>query len=113
MLWHIDPDAGGLGAQIAANVRRAVIEGTLSDGDRLPTAADLAGVLGVNANTVLAAYRALREEGVLEFRRGRGVTVRAHNVGRSVVSEAVRGLLEVGRKYGYTARELSEMVRQA
>ncbi len=113
MLWEVDPRRGALGAQIAAIVRRGVIDGTLSDGARLPTAADLAGVLGVNANTVLAAYRELRDEGLLEFRRGRGVTVRAGDVGCSAIGEAVRGLLEVGRRYGYTKIELSDMVRQA
>lgn len=111
MLWRIDPDGGGLADQIAANVRRAVLDGSLADGERLPTASDLAGTLGVNANTVLAAYRILRDEGLLEFRRGRGVTVRARDLDRQAVLNAVRQLVEVGRIHGYSRTELAELVR--
>ena len=61
--------------QVAAEIRRAIAEGEAGPGDRLPLAKDLAAVLGVNKNTVLRALHILREEGLLEFRRGRGITV--------------------------------------
>src|SRR5664280_2149914 len=61
--------------QVAADIRRSLAEGEASPGERLPPAKDIAAVLGVNSNTVLRALRQLRDEGLLEFRRGRGVTV--------------------------------------
>jgi GntR family transcriptional regulator len=111
MLWHIESGTGGLVDQIAANVRRGVLDGSLADGERLPTASDLARTLGVNANTVLAAYRVLRDEGLLEFRRGRGVTVRTSDIDRHAVLDAVRRLIEVGQRHGYTRAELARLVR--
>ena len=61
--------------QVAAELRRAIAAGEASPGERLPPAKDLAAVLGVNINTVFRALRLLRDEGLLEFKRGRGVTV--------------------------------------
>ena len=57
--------------QVAAEIRRAILDGEAKPGERLPPAKDLAAELGVNTNTVLRALRVLRDEGILEFRRGR------------------------------------------
>lgn len=64
-----------LAEQVAAEIRRAIAEGEAGPGERLPLAKDLAAVIGVNKNTVLRALHLLREEGLLEFRRGHGITV--------------------------------------
>jgi GntR family transcriptional regulator len=61
--------------QVAAEIRRAIAEGEAGPGERLPLVKDIAAVLEVNKNTVLRAMHILRDEGLLEFRRGRGITV--------------------------------------
>ena len=47
--------------QVAAEIRRAILEGEAKPGERLPPAKDLAAELGVNTNTVLRALRLLRQ----------------------------------------------------
>jgi len=58
--------------QIAEGVRAALAAGDLSPGLRLPPTRDLARQLGVNRNTVVAAYELLATEGVVHSHTGRG-----------------------------------------
>src|SRR5487761_1008880 len=76
--------------QVAAELRRDIAEGQAKPGERLPPANDMAAVLGVNSNTVLRALRLLRDEGLLEFRRGRGVTVVGGAAEKSVLMAKAR-----------------------
>src|SRR5438270_13209199 len=99
----------GLHAQVAAEIRRAIADGEAQPGERLPPARDLAAVIGVNTNTVLRALRTLRDEGLLEFRRGRGITV-AGTADRSAVTALARELLTLARKHGYRREELIEII---
>lgn len=91
--------------QVAAEIRRAILDGEARPGERLPPARDLAAELGVNTNTVLRALRLLRDEGLLEFRRGRGVTV-AGTPERTAVLEKARELIALARRHGYRREEL-------
>ena len=98
--------------QVAAAVRRAIADGEAGPGERLPPARDLAAVLGVNANTVFRALRTLREEGLVEFRRGRGVSVTGIAPQRSPVVAKARELVAVARRYGYRPEELTAIIEQ-
>lgn len=98
--------------QVAAAIRRAIADGEAQSGERLPPAKDLAAVLGVNANTVFRALRTLRDEGLVEFRRGRGVTVTGVAPHRSAVITMARELIAVGERYGYQPEQLAQIVRQ-
>ncbi|MFD0442499.1 aminotransferase class I/II-fold pyridoxal phosphate-dependent enzyme [Streptomyces indonesiensis] len=71
------PIAGRRAAEIAASVERAVGAGELPPGQLLPPLRELAQRLGVNPNTVAAAYRVLRERGVIETAGRRGSRVRS------------------------------------
>jgi len=95
--------------QVAAELRRAIADGEVRPGERMPLAKDLAAVLGVNKNTVLRALRQLRDEGLLEFRRGRGITV-AVTPQRGAVLRKVRELVTFGREQGYRPEELIAMI---
>jgi GntR family transcriptional regulator len=98
--------------QVAAQIRRAIADGEAGPGERLPLAVDLAAVLGVNKNTVLRALHLLREEGLLEFRRGRGISV-AGTAQRGAVLERIRQLLDYAQQQGYDRTEVIQMISQA
>ncbi|MBB5938529.1 aminotransferase class I/II-fold pyridoxal phosphate-dependent enzyme [Streptomyces zagrosensis] len=67
---------GRRAVEIAASVERAVGVGGLAPGELLPPMRELAVELGVNPNTVAAAYRHLRDRGVIETAGRRGSRVR-------------------------------------
>jgi GntR family transcriptional regulator len=96
--------------QVAAEIRRAIADGEAGPGDRLPLAKDLAAVLGVNKNTVLRAMHILRDEGLLDFTRGRGITV-AGTAEKSALLTRVRDLVEDARRLGYRKDELIAMIK--
>ena len=96
---------------MAAEIRRAIGEGEARPGDRLPPAKDLAAVLGVNTNTVLRALRRLRDEGLLDFRRGRGVTVSGTPEHGAVVVRA-RELVRFARQHGYRVDEVVRIIEE-
>ncbi|HYU86381.1 MAG TPA: GntR family transcriptional regulator [Kribbellaceae bacterium] len=113
MLIRVDPSSREpLAEQIAAQVRGAIAAGRLGPGDRLAPARELAEGLGVNMHTVLRAYSALRDEGLLELRRGRGATVHA-----AATPDATRlrnlatELVTAARRLGMSTDDVVELVR--
>ncbi len=97
--------------QVAGEIRRAIADGEAGPGERLPPAKDLAAVLGVNKNTVLRAFRLLRDEGLLDFTRGRGVTV-AGSPQKGAVVRRVRELVEYAKRQGYPPSEVIAMIER-
>ena len=104
-------DPLALHEQVAAEIRRAIAEGEATLGERLPLAKDMAAVLGVNKNTVLRALHILRDEGLLEFQRGRGITV-AGSPQRGVVTKRIRELVEFCRTQGFQRDDVIQIIRE-
>jgi GntR family transcriptional regulator len=94
---------------VASELRRAIADGEAEPGERMPRAVDLAAILGVNKNTVIRALHILREEGLLDFTRGRGVRV-VGTPQRSAVLTRIDDLLEFARTQGYKREEVAAMV---
>lgn len=114
MLFRINPSSQRpLFEQLAAQVRRAVLTGELSDGERLPAARDLAVSLDVNQHTVLHAYQILRDEGWVELRRGRGAVITAHSAQRyQQLHKAVAEIRAEARKLGLPLHAVAAMIEQ-
>lgn len=76
-MWlRIDPrSAEPVFEQIAFQVKQAVAEGALAEGDRLPSVRELAKELAINPNTVVRALESLERDGVILRRQGAGCFV--------------------------------------
>ncbi len=85
--FGLDPRSGlGIAEQIRSRIALQVVDGALAPGDRLPPVRSLAGELGVNVNTIRAAYAKLEADGLVQTRHGVG----------SVVVEAPAGVTAGG-----------------
>ncbi|MFI9007456.1 GntR family transcriptional regulator [Actinosynnema sp. NPDC053489] len=102
--------------QLVRQVREALRLGWLGPGDRLPTVRDVVARSGVNANTVLKAYRELELSGLVEARQGSGTFVKA---GLGSTDPGVMAVLRVrlvewvreARAAGLDAEDLDALVR--
>jgi GntR family transcriptional regulator len=81
MLIRIDPDdRRPIYRQVVDAVKELLARGDLSEGDALPPVRQVALDLGVNLNTVAAAYRVLQDEGLIAIRHGSGAVVSSRTV---------------------------------
>ncbi|NBE55707.1 GntR family transcriptional regulator [Streptomyces boluensis] len=74
---HVDHDAAAPYEQVRAQISEQARSGALPVGHKLPTVRGLAEQLGLAANTVAKAYRALEADGVIETRGRNGTFVAA------------------------------------
>jgi GntR family transcriptional regulator len=95
--------------QVAAEIRRAIADGEISGGERLPPAVDLATILEVNKNTVIRALHILRDEGMLDFTRGRGIRV-VGTPQRGAVLSQIDEILDYARRQGIRRDDVVELI---
>ena len=77
MFLTIDPSSGfPVYRQIMDQVRRMIVAGRLTSGEKLPSIRELATTLQLNPLTVGKAYTELERSGIIEMRRGLGMYVR-------------------------------------
>ena len=113
MLIRIDPESDApLFAQIAAAVRTDAAARRVRAGDRLPAARDVASALGVNVHTVLRAYQDLRDEGLVELRRGRGAVVTAQAESLADLHHDIQSLVARARAAGLPPDALAALVKE-
>ena len=113
MLVKIDPGSDEpLFAQVAASVRTDAAMGRLRPGDRLPSARDVADALGVNLHTVLRAYQDLRDEGLVDMRRGRGAVMTDAATPLAELHDDISALAARGRALGLSPDTLASLVKE-
>jgi len=72
-IGSLDPSSGfPLYRQLYTSLRQLIAAGTIEAGGRLPATRELAGQLGLNRATILAAYELLEADGLIAGHVGRG-----------------------------------------
>jgi GntR family transcriptional regulator len=113
MLLRVDPASGApIFEQLAASVRAELARGGLRAGERLPGAREVAAALEINIHTVLKAYQLLRDEGLIDLRRGRGAVVAEGIAVPPRLPGAVRDLVADARRSGVAPETLIALIRE-
>ncbi|MEQ6898770.1 GntR family transcriptional regulator [Microbacterium sp. KR10-403] len=113
MLIRIDPASDtALYDQVAASVRAEMASGLLTAGDRLPVAREVAASLGINVHTVLKAYQNLREEGLVDMRRGRGVVVTDAAASLALLADDIHALIGRAAALGLSPATVAALVKE-
>ncbi|WP_435743531.1 GntR family transcriptional regulator [Microbacterium sp. PMB16] len=111
MLIRVDADSSRpLYDQVAASIRSDILTGTLVPGDRLPAARDVAEALDINQHTVLHAYQRLRDEGLIDLRRGRGAVIAASAAPLAELAQEIDALVRRAGSLGVSAETLAGIV---
>src|SRR5690606_974527 len=100
--------------QVRAQISEQARSGALPVGYRLPTVRGLAQTLGLAANTVAKAYRALEAAGVTETRGRNGTLVAAAgSAAEREAATAAQGYAERARRLGLSEEDALAAVRDA
>ncbi|WP_353115628.1 GntR family transcriptional regulator [Microbacterium sp.] len=113
MLIRIDANATRpIYDQVASSVRADIVAGRLGPGDRLPPAREVADAIEVNVHTVLRAYQQLRDEGLLDLRRGRGAVISASVAPLAELAQDIRDLVARAAALGVSPAALAALVKE-
>jgi GntR family transcriptional regulator len=85
-------DARPIYRQVADEIKALIARGALSEGMALPPVRQVADDLGVNLNTIAAAYRELQKEGLLKVRHGSGAVVSSRRLAQQSDADLRKGL---------------------
>jgi len=92
-LEYMSLNRAGLARQIAEALRTAILDGTLSVDERLPTETDLAARFGVSRPTIREALKRLAAQNLIRSRRGPTGGTFVNRIGQTEARETLRGLV--------------------
>jgi GntR family transcriptional regulator len=111
-------DARPIYVQIMDEIKRAIVLGTVTSNELLPSVRQLAADLRVNPNTVQQAYRELERAGRVYVRRGQGTFVAEEGANpererRELAAMVADRAIREAYRNGLSADELVAAIRRA
>jgi GntR family transcriptional regulator len=110
-----ETDRRPLYRQVADEIKALIARGSLSEGMALPPVRQVADDLGVNLNTIAAAYRELQKEGLLKVRHGSGAVVSSRRLAQpsdTDLRKALRASLAHLVLAGFPRTEIIEIANE-
>jgi DNA-binding transcriptional regulator YhcF (GntR family) len=99
--------------QVRRQIADGAASGTLAAGHKLPTVRQLATDLGLAANTVAKAYRALESDGVIETHGRRGTFVASHKLTDAEAAAGAQTYARLARTQGLSLDEAIRLVERS
>lgn len=102
--------------QISDSLRDDILNGTLKEGDYLPSIRGLAKDLKISVITTMKAYEELSEQGLVTPIQGKGYVVNARNSEmlreqqQRLVEDSLLAAISAARTAGITSDELKELL---
>jgi GntR family transcriptional regulator len=112
MLVVIDPSGPDIYRQVASAMRRAIADGQVKPGERLPAARELATALSINFHTVRRAYGELVDEGLVDMRPGRGAVVVGNSAGWANLRAMAEQLAAEAKQLGLSQVEVNTLLQE-
>jgi GntR family transcriptional regulator len=113
VLLRVDPTSPiPLFEQLAAAIRSDAARGTIRAGERLPAARGVAESLDINVHTVLRAYQVLRDEGLVDLRRGRGAVITSRASDYADLAHHIPQLVAEAKRLGLSSIALAALIRE-
>lgn len=103
--------------QAANSIKRDIVTGKLSPGEKLPSVRDLAIEYTINPNTVSRVYKELEQEGVCFTRRGMGTFVtedsgKVQQLKEEMAGALIREFLEGMEQLGFSRAEAIRILEE-
>lgn len=98
--------------QVRRQIADGAATGSLPAGHQLPTVRALATELGLAANTVAKAYRALEADGIVQTRGRAGTSIATRRAHDAAADEAARAYALLARRQGLSKDEALRLVTQ-
>ncbi|MFW6035088.1 MAG: GntR family transcriptional regulator [Halothermotrichaceae bacterium] len=103
--------------QIIDQIKKMLVRGEMSPGDKLLSQREMARNIEVNPNTIQRAYREMEMLGLVETKRGRGTFIKedeemVNDIKKEMAKNAASKFIAEMQSLGYTKEEILKWVEK-